>query len=319
MGQDVNPNPPSKSTAEQALPGMTTMQNSHRLAAILQSRKLSKRRLLRSLAAATLATGTRLSPWTTASGRAQPALLSQQAAGLPTPVTVRVIANGGKYLGDDIGGALVTIRDANTGEVLASGVTHGGSGPADLMSVGSTRTEPVPDEDAASFQATLRLEGPRQVQIEALGPLAAPGSTGRASTTRWLLPGDTAPHGNWALVTLDGLVVQVLNPPTHFQPTTPPPLDIDFRANVTMMCGCPIGPGEPWLPQDFQVTASISNPDGSQDHLTLIWDSAAPNGAPSQFVGVWTAHASGVYAVTVTAVQPLLGNVGVDRVTFIVP
>src|SRR6476620_132988 len=55
-------------------------------------------------------------------------------AAIPTTITVRVIAKGGKFLGDDIGGAQVTIRDAQTGELLASGTTQGGSGnTAEIM------------------------------------------------------------------------------------------------------------------------------------------------------------------------------------------
>jgi hypothetical protein len=45
-----------------------------------------------------------------------------------TRLTVRVQARGGKFLGDDIGGAVVMLRDAQTGELLATGTTAGGSG-----------------------------------------------------------------------------------------------------------------------------------------------------------------------------------------------
>ena len=41
--------------------------------------------------------------------------------GTPTQIDVRVIAKDGKFLGDDIGGALVTIHDVATGELLARG------------------------------------------------------------------------------------------------------------------------------------------------------------------------------------------------------
>ena len=48
--------------------------------------------------------------------------------GAPTQIDVRVIARDGKYLGDDIGGALVTLHDVHTGELLARGKTSRGSG-----------------------------------------------------------------------------------------------------------------------------------------------------------------------------------------------
>ncbi len=85
---------------------------------------------------------------------------------VPTDITVRVIARGGKFLGDDIGGAEVTIRDVRSGELLAHGRTHGGSGPAGLMTTPITRNQPIPvadppSNDACKFDATLSLETPR--------------------------------------------------------------------------------------------------------------------------------------------------------------
>ena len=53
--------------------------------------------------------------------------------------------------------------------------------------------------------------------------------------------------------------------------------------------------------------------------MPLAFDTAAPDGAPSQFVGTYTATAAGIYEIVVTAHQPIHGNTGVDRVTFIVP
>jgi hypothetical protein len=292
----------------------------HRLVQHLFSLQMSRRRLLSLSSGASVAVAG-LSPWTRLSGvvSATGDGSDPVSGGVPTTVTVRAIANGGRFLGDDIGGAMVTIRDAISKEVLSSGVTRGGSGPADLMTISTTRSQPVPDEDAAAFETTLMLVEPRLVEVSVFGPLAAQGSARHASVTRWLQPGDAAPNGNQVLLVLDGLIVQFLNPPTHFLPTTSPPLPIDLHANVTMMCGCPIGPNEAWQPQDFQVSATISGPNGGRDAVVLAWNSAADDGAPSQFIGTWTAPASGVYMVTVTAYQASLDNVGVDRATFTVP
>jgi hypothetical protein len=43
----------------------------------------------------------------------------------PTDITVRVKAKDGKFLGTHVGGALITIKDAQTGELLAKGLTMG--------------------------------------------------------------------------------------------------------------------------------------------------------------------------------------------------
>lgn len=238
---------------------------------------------------------------------------------VPTRVVVMVIANGGKFVGDDIGGSLVSIRDVHTGELLASGRTQGGAGLPNLPTIEVTRLQEIPEEDAARFVATLPLDEPRLVEITAVGPLAAQAATARASTTMWLLPGATAGDANRAVLTLRGLMVQVLSPPTHFLPTTPAPLPVALRANVTMMCGCPISPTTPWHPEEYQVQATIQDPTGGRHVVPLTFDTNSPDHAPSQFVGTWTASTAGIYDVVVTAHQPVHDNTGSDHVTFIVP
>ena len=44
---------------------------------------------------------------------------------VPTTVTVRAKSKDAKFIGSHMGGALVVIRDAETGEVLAQGLTRG--------------------------------------------------------------------------------------------------------------------------------------------------------------------------------------------------
>jgi hypothetical protein len=244
---------------------------------------------------------------------------AQPAAQVPTRVVVLVIANGGKFVGDDIGGAEVTIRDVLSQEVLASGRTRGGSGLPYLPTIETTRLEEIPEEEASRFEATLPLAEPRLVEVTAYGPLAAQGAAARATTTAWLLPATSAAATNRILLTLRGLLVQVVSPPTHFLPTVHAPLPIALRANVTMMCGCPIGPTYPWHPEDYQIQATIHDPAGGTEVVPLAFDTAAPDGAPSQFIATYTAPASGIYEIVVTAHQPIHGNSGADRVTFIVP
>src|SRR4051812_6236156 len=94
-------------------------------------------------------------------------------ATIPTTITVRVIAKGGKFLGDDIGGAQVTIRDAQTGELLASSTTQGGSGnTAEIMRTCRERAEPIPTDKASAFTTTIPLDQPRPIEVTAYGPLA---------------------------------------------------------------------------------------------------------------------------------------------------
>jgi hypothetical protein len=242
-----------------------------------------------------------------------------------TQIDVRVIAKGGKYLGDDIGGALVTVEDVRTGELLARGTTSGGSGEPTLMEVCVTQSQVLPVEGASIFTASLDLDEPRLIRVTAYGPLAAQQSANTVSLTQWVCPGRDVTggaQGGGFLLEIPGLVVQILNPPTHFLPATAP-AQIDIRANVTMMCGCPIGV-QPWDPSLFDVSASIKSGDTYSVEFPLAFDAHAAYGAPSQFAAQWTVpqNTTGqaqIYEITVSAFQQLTGNTGTDRATLIIP
>lgn len=248
--------------------------------------------------------------------------------GIPTQIDVRVVAKGGKYLGDDIGGALVTIRDVRTRELLANGKTAGGSGQQNLMDLCLTRAQILPVDEASVFTASLDLDEPRLLRISAYGPLAAQKSAHTVSMTQWVYPGKNITgdaKGGGFLLEIPGLIVQVLNPPTHYLPQTAPPA-IEIRANVTMMCGCPIGTAYPsWLPDEFEVTAVIRQPgENASIELPLKYDANAQYKAPSQFTAMWQVPKNetgqpAIYGITVSAFQRKTGNTGVDKATVIIP
>src|SRR5437660_5571696 len=138
---------------------------------------------------------------------------------VPTQIDVRVIAKDGKYLGDDIGGALVTIHDVHTDELLARGTTSGGSGQQNLMDICVTRSEVLPIDEASVFTALLDLDGPRLIRVTAYGPLAAQQSANTVSLTQWVYPGKNRTgdaKGSAFLLVLPGMVVQIFNPSSHF-------------------------------------------------------------------------------------------------------
>ena len=247
--------------------------------------------------------------------------------GIPTQIDVRVIAKDGKYLGDDIGGALVTIQDVATGELLARGNTSGGSGQADLMEIALTRSEVLPVDEASVFTATLDLDEPCLIRVTAHGPLAAQQSANTVSQTQWVYPGMNitgGEKGGGLLLEIPGLVVQILNPPTHYLPQSAPP-EIEIAANVTMMCGCPIGKGHPpWHPEQFDVMAVIKQGEYGSIVLPLPYNESAPYEAPSQFSNTWQVPANEtgqpqIYEITVSAFQQRTGNTGVDKATLIIP
>jgi hypothetical protein len=249
--------------------------------------------------------------------------------GIPTQIDVRVIARDGKYLGDDIGGALVTVRDVRTGELLARGTTSGGSGLPNLMDICLTRAQVLPVDEASVYTVSLDLDEPRLLEVTAYGPLAAQQSANTVSLTQWVYPGKNitgGEKGGGFLLEIPGLAVQILNPPTHFLPQTAPE-QIEIRANVTMMCGCPIGK-DPWNPDRFEVTAVIKQRESGSNEvpleLPLKYDENAQYGIPSQFANTWQVPQNHtkqlqIYEITVFAFQQQTGNTGVDKATVIIP
>jgi hypothetical protein len=246
---------------------------------------------------------------------------TETGAAVQTKITVRVIARGGKFLGDDVGGAEISIRALDSGELLATGLTHGGSGPDALMTQPLMRTEPLPTEDgensAARFDASLPLDRPRLVEVAAVGPLIAPNPP-RVSTTHWLFPGKNLSDGNGSedqalLLEVRGLMVEIVTPPAHYLAhKSDPSKPFEIRANVTMMCGCPIGE-PPWPAADFEVVAHVRHGEQRMD-VPLSFESAQRNGAPSQFVSrSWIPGDAGLFHIDVVASQKSSGNLGVGR------
>jgi hypothetical protein len=186
------------------------------------------------------------------------------------------------------------------------------------------RGEAIPTSQGASlYTANLELSEPRLIEVTAFGPLAAPGSANTVSATQWIVPGRNIDQGDGFLLELPGLVVQILDPPTHYMPEQLSELRI--RVNVTMMCGCPIGvrkplcdPGpQPWQPGEFEVMAVFESGGKIIGEQKLAFDQQSK--APSQFHGVWKPPAPGIYQMTVYGWQAHTGNAGVDRATFIAP
>ena len=179
--------------------------------------------------------------------------------GKATDLLVRAQARGGKYLGDDIGGALVTVRDVQSNQVLASGPTSGNAGTlVKSYASGSSRsvvvtpgTAPVvwwlvPDDATSSFKCRINLDQPTLLEIAVAGPVGGLQSSQRSTVSRWVRPGEAID----ITVDIPGLLLQVLTPPTHLELPGPGSV-VPLRAKVAMMCGCPIQPGMPWIPQRF--------------------------------------------------------------------
>ena len=169
----------------------------------------------------------------------------------PTQLEVSALAHGAKFIGDGTGGARITISDAETGAVLAEGITKGGTGDTGLiMKKAQPHWRPVTSEGAASFTATLDIEGPRHIAITASGPLDADmADQARASTTTWLMPGEHQSGDGRVVIELLGYFVQVKN----LEMTD----GVSVVVDVGMLCGCPVVPGGLWDANEIDMRAVL--------------------------------------------------------------
>jgi hypothetical protein len=95
------------------------------------------------------------------------------AMAVPTHITVRVKTKDAKFLGTSMGGALVTINNAQTGKQLAKGVTEGATGNTNLIMIKPLeRGVPISDERSAKYTATIDIDEPTQILVTAQGPLS---------------------------------------------------------------------------------------------------------------------------------------------------
>ena len=239
--------------------------------------------------------------------------LGVEALAVDTNIDVRVLSKGAKFIGTGVAGAEITIRDAETNELLARGKAVGNSGDDRRIMVESwPRHAPLSTPTSAVFRATLDIDEPRQVVVAARGPLSQPQSIAVATVTQWMVPGKHVTGGDGLTLELPGFSVDILYPPAR-QRVPAEQKRIELRANVMMMCGCPIEPDGFWDANAFEVVALIHQHDRRVGEITFSYA-----GEIGQFTGVFPIPGPGPYDITVYAFDPRNGNTGVDRTTIVV-
>lgn len=232
---------------------------------------------------------------------------------VPTAVTVRVISKGAKFVGTSMGGVRITLRDKNTGELLAKGVTQGSTGNTEtIMKTASGRNAVLSDDQSAKFTTTIDIQEPKWVEVTAYGPLAQLQSANTVSSTQWIIPGKPIDGGDAWLLELTGFVVDILSPPAHVKLGSDVKA-VQVRANVTMMCGCPILPGGLWDANQYEIRALVRKDGERSEEIPLSFADQ-----PSQFEASIPVKGAGVYEVTVYAYDASNGNTGMDKATYMV-
>jgi len=237
-------------------------------------------------------------------------ICASAAIAAPTEIVIRVIAKDAKFIGhDDTGGVQITLRDADTGELLAQGVTTGGNGrTAKIMTDGHARRDTL-SEGAAKFSATLDLQRPRRIQVTATGPMLPKGAAMTVTSTQWVLPGKPVNGGDGWVLEMPGFAIALADPIPASVQLNGKETKISIQARIAMQCNCPITPGGLWDTNKFQLGAMLEK-DGKTSSSTPL----AYAGRPSMFRGEITIAEPGNYTVDVFAYDPTNGNTGLIKV-----
>ena len=216
----------------------------------------------------------------------------------PTEITVRVISKDAKFVGSSMGGVAITLRDGESGTVLAEGTIEGGTGNTPLIMESAGRSPMLADDSAAAFTTSLDVDEPQLVTLEAHGPLGHPESAIRVTQQRWIMPGEDVIAGGGWIVELPGMVID-------------PEVTMDGRlaritAKVSPMCGCPITPGGIWPAEEYEVTASLWQ-EGAQVAASTLDFATAPGG----YEGAIKLPKKGRYNLVLSARNTRTGNSGV--------
>ncbi|MEM4409991.1 MAG: hypothetical protein QXI19_14745, partial [Candidatus Caldarchaeum sp.] len=146
------------------------------------------------------------------------------------------------------------------------------------------------DEKTAGFAATLDIDEPMLVTIEAYAPYGARQSMVKSSTEVWLIPGKNI-TGDGVVLEFPGFSVDVLAPQSAEKVKLEGGrVEVPIRANVVMMCGCPTEPGGLWDTRHYEVKAIIK-----RNGKGLVTTPLRYAGHTSTFEGVFTATEPGEY------------------------
>jgi hypothetical protein len=236
-------------------------------------------------------------------------LSTQVARAEPTEIVVRVMAKDGKFVGTSMGGAQVVLRDADSGEILAQGLTAGGTGSTPrIMTVPHTPRDMLSDPDAAKYSVTLDLARPRRTTLTATGPMNPREAAMTVSSTQWVVPGKSLNGGDGWVIELRGLAVSLIDALPGEVRMGGAAKVIPLRAKLTLMCGCPMEAGGMWDANKIEVAAIVERDGRASPAVPLAYA-----GQPNTFAGGIELKEAGEYVVDVFAYDPANGNTGVSR------
>lgn len=118
-----------------------------------------------------------------------------------TKLVVRAKSKDAKFIGTKMGGAVVIVRDAETGKVLAEGLTAGGTGDTGkIMVEPKTRFGRISD-GSAKFEAAIDIDEPVLITIDVAAPYIHKDNMIKSLTQMWLIPGGD--------ITGEGVIIEI--------------------------------------------------------------------------------------------------------------
>jgi hypothetical protein len=227
-----------------------------------------------------------------------------------TTVMVRALAKDAKFIGSSIGGAKIIVRNAETGTILDQGFTSGSTGDTKLiLKTPQERYDSLTDEETAGFKAELDITEPTFIEIEAHAPFNKKQARVVSSTQLWVIPGKNI-TGDGVVLEVPGFVVDILSPQTHERIKSSEV--VSLKANIVMMCGCPVTEGGTWDANQYEVKAILAGEGKESREIAL---------KPTDKASTFAAEANldkGYYTITVYAFDPVTGNTGVDKTNIII-
>ena len=226
-----------------------------------------------------------------------------------TKLVVRTNAKDAKFIGSSMGGSLIMIRDAESGDLLAKGLTKGSTGDTDLiMNTPKERYLEI-SKGAASFETSLKISKPLFVTIEAYAPANQKNSSVFAQTQVWLIP-DKPIDGDGITLEIPGFVIEGLYPQTHQGFSIEKDQTVDLKANMVMMCGCTISDGGLWDSNDIEVNAMVYVNGEYQKSIRMDFYEI------NTYTAKLDLEKTGSYEVILTAYHHKSKNTGVNQLNF---
>ncbi len=231
-----------------------------------------------------------------------------------TKIIVRAKAKDAKFIGSSLGGAYIIIRNNTNNQILAEGKTSGSTGNTDLiMKVPKERGNTIVDEQTAKFLATIDINEPTFISIEAISPFNNKQAQAKVTTELWLIPGKHI-LGEGIILEIPGFIIDILKPRTHHYISLDSVKNKNFQilANIVMMCGCVINEGGIWDSKEIEVKGILKKNDEffKEIDMQLI--------ETNLFEGNVLLNSAGNYELIIYAYNPKTGNTGIDKVNYVI-